>query len=224
MEQQDLYNLRCKELINNECSYQELNDYQNFKDLFSIEEFKEIIRKKNNRKQKRNRTKHKFLDMLKLALKSPKTKVVFGTLTFNDTSLSTKERTRTKKINEWIKSHFLIAIVNKDFGEKNGREHYHFIGLTTQELEDKNIKSKKGYEIFELKIKDYKLGHEPDLLIIDLKKNDISKTINYLLKLNNHSNKNSTKARVRVIKSKIYEYFIEEDKKTAKNALKIANF
>lgn len=52
MEQQDLYSLRCKELLVNECSYQELNDYSNFEDLFSIEEFKEIIRKKNNRKQK----------------------------------------------------------------------------------------------------------------------------------------------------------------------------
>jgi hypothetical protein len=45
------------------------------------------------------------------------------------------------------------------------------------------------------------MGFEPTLCLVDLNINDIEKTIQYLLKLNNHSNKLSTKNRVRIIKS-----------------------
>ena len=50
------------------------------------------------------------------------------------------------------------------------------------------------------------MGFEPTLCLIDLNKNDIQKTVNYLLKLNNHSSKLTTKNRVRIIKNYQYNY------------------
>ena len=103
--------------------------------------------------------------------------------------------------------------MNKDFGAKNEREHYHFIAITLEPLEElktcenKAKKSKKGYTLYELKRKNYSLGFEPTLCKIDLKKNDFDKTINYLLKLNNHSTKITTKSRVRIVKSPLMSLY-----------------
>ena len=213
-----LYKERCRELLNMGLAHSELNDYDNFKDIMREDVFKVFMRDKQNRKNKRYRTKEKFKELITIYnnSKCPTKNLVFGTLTLNNETLSQKERTRTKKIDKWLKSHFLISIVNKDFGEKNGREHYHFLGITCQALEKKfhedgkPIKSKKGYIIYELVKKDYSLGHEPDICIVDFDKSDINKTTNYLLKLNNHSNKILAKNRVRIIKSDLMKLFIKE--------------
>lgn len=202
-EQMKMYKLICKNLIDNGLALEELNNYDNFKDYFSENEFKTIIKTKQNRKNKRYRTKNKFLKMYRLAsmINNDNKKIVFGTITLNDHYLNLKEDTYIRKIDSWLKEHFIYSILNKDFGTKTEREHYHFIGLTTEDIESKAVKSKTGYEVYELKNKTYKMGFEPTLCLIDLNINDINKTIEYLLKLNNHSNKLSTKNRTRVIKN-----------------------
>ena len=204
----EMYQFRCRTLIDNGLAYEELENYANFKNVFSKYEFECIIREKHNRKNKRHRTKSKFIELYRIAslIENQNKKIVFGTITLDNKHLNQKEDTYIRKINKWLKNHFIYAILNKDFGSKTEREHYHFIGLTIEEIETKNSKSKKGYEIFELKNKDYEMGFEPTLCIIDLNENDIQKTVNYLLKLNNHSNKITTKNRVRIIKNKQYEY------------------
>lgn len=196
-----LYKLICKKLIDNGLALEELNNYDNFKEFFTQSEFKTIIKTKQNRKNKRYRTKNKFLELYRISYVVPNTKIVFGTITLNDHYLGLKENTYIRNIHEWLKRHFVYSILNKDFGSKTEREHYHFIGLTTEELEAKNVKSKTGYQVYELVKKDYKMGFEPTLCLVDLNINDIEKTIQYLLKLNNHSNKLSTKNRVRIIKN-----------------------
>lgn len=206
-ETMDYYKVRCKKLIDNGLAYEELNNYSNFKDIFSKYEFENILRTKQNRKNKRYRTKNKFMDIYKIASFIEERKyIVFGTITLDNKHLNQKEDTYIRKIHKWLKEHFLYAILNKDFGKKTEREHYHFIGLTTEEIETKKNKSKKGYEIYELKNKTYDMGFEPTLCIIDLNKSNIDKTTNYLLKLNNHSNKEGTKSRIRVIKNIKYKY------------------
>lgn len=204
----ELYQFYCKCLLDNGLCYEELNNYDNFKELFSKIEFQNILKEKQNRKQKRNRTRQKFFELYRIAslIDNEKKAIVFGTITLADKYLNQKEDTYIRKINKWLKEHFIIAILNKDFGKKNEREHYHFIGLTIEDIESKKNKSKKGYEIYELKNKNYTMGFEPTLCLIDLNKNDIKKTVNYLLKLNNHSNKISTRNRLRVIKSIKYDY------------------
>ena len=213
-----LYKKRCRELLEHGLAYSELNNYENFKDILSEVVFKVFMKDKQNRKNKRYRTKEKFKEIIIVYnnSKCPTKNLVFGTLTFNKETLSLEEETRVKKMNKWLKSHFLISIVNKDFGDKTGREHYHFLGITSQALEvkynknGKPKKSKKGYVIHELVNKDYKLGFEPTICIVDFDKSDIDKTTNYLLKLNNHSNKILAKNRVRVIKSDLMKLFIKE--------------
>lgn len=187
----------------------QLNQYKNFESLMSEETFKILINRKQNRKNKRYRTKQKYKEIYQLSLCSEDSKIVFGTITLNNYYLSLEERTRTKLINKWLKSHFVYSILNKDFGKKTEREHYHFIGLTLRPLkqclndQEEPKKSKKGYYIYELEKQDFKLGFEPTLCLVDLQKNDLDKTINYLLKLNNHSTKITTRNRVRIIKSPI---------------------
>lgn len=204
----ELYQFYCKSLIKNGLALEELNNYTNFEKVFDENTFKKIINEKQNRKNKRYRTKNKFLEIYRVAevVNNENKVIVFGTITLSDKYLKQKENTYIRKIHKWLKKHFIYAILNKDFGAKTEREHYHFIALTIEELESKKNKSKKGYEIFELKNKDYTMGFEPTLCIVDLGKNDINKTINYLLKLNNHSNKLGTKSRVRVIKNAQYQY------------------
>lgn len=196
-----LYKLVCKNLIDNGLALEELNNYDNFKEIFTQEEFKTIIKNKQNRKNKRYRTKNKFLELYRISKCFKNSKIVFGTITLNDHYLRLKENSYIRNIHEWLKQHYIYSILNKDYGSKTEREHYHFIGLTTEELEPKNVKSKTGYEVYELKNKNYKMGFEPTLCLIDLNINDIEKTIQYLLKLNNHSNKITTKNRVRIIKN-----------------------
>lgn len=205
-EPMEIYYFHCKELKNNGLINSELNNYANFKDLFSKYEFDMILKTKQNRKNKRYRTKQKYKELFELAcfFGLDNVNIVFGTMTLSNDTLRLKEETYVKKIDKWLTSHFIYAIVNKDYGSKTEREHYHFIGLTKERIEDTGRKSRKGNELFELVKKDYNLGFEPDLCIIDLNKNDLDKTINYLLKLNNHSSKSSSKNRVRIIKG--WEY------------------
>lgn len=199
----ELYQFRCKCLIDDGLALEELNNYANFRNLFSKYEFEKILREKQNRKNKRYRTKEKFKELFKLNeyIKNENKRIVFGTITLNDYYLNMKEDTYIRKIHKWLKKHFIYVILNKDFGKRTEREHYHFIGLTIEEIETTKKNSKKGYEIYELKNKDYQMGFEPTLCIIDLNKNDIQQTVNYLLKLNNHSNKITTRNRVRIIKN-----------------------
>lgn len=209
----DLYKNRCTTLLKLGLSYDELNKYDNFSDILSEDDFKLEIRFKQNRKNKRNRTKRNLMEILRFyqVINGDKT-LVFGTCTLNDKTLKLKPETIDKKLNFWLKEHFRWVIVNIDYGKKNERKHYHFIGITTEQLETTHQKSKTGFEIFELNNKTYEMGWEPSLLIVDFNKNDIDKTINYLLKLNNHSNKETTSNRTRVIKQDIIK-FVTKDKK-----------
>lgn len=210
----DLYKNRCTALLKLGLAYDELNKYDNFKDILSEDDFKLELRFKQNRKNKRNRTKRHLMELLRFynGLDSNKY-LVFGTCTLNDKTLGFKPETIDKKINFWIKEHFMWSLVNIDYGKKNERKHYHFIGITIEDIETTHQKSKTGYDIYELKNKTYEMGWEPSLLIVNFNKNDIDKTINYLLKLNNHSNKDTTSNRVRIIKKDIVKLFTEDKRK-----------
>lgn len=224
----ELYKLRCKALLEKnrienptEINYAKLNDFKYFKDILNENEFQEIIRFKQNRKNKRYRVDK----MLKNALITTNginiRKVVFGTITLEDKFLCQKEDTYIRKINNWLKQHFLVAIVNKDFGEKNEREHYHFIGITTEDLYFTNHYSHKGIPLMRLKKDNYSMGFY-NLELINFE--DKKKIRNYLLKLNNHSNKNTSKNRVRLIKNPFYRLIEGEPAKVPKKPLKIKNF
>ena len=196
-----------------EIDYHKYNAYDFFKDIIPQEVFKELIRRKKNRQQKRCRYKRKIHRMTELCWAIERDmgaipKLVFVTMTLDDKNIKLKEETRLKKIAKWTKSHFAYAIVNKDYGKTTEREHYHAVGLTIQPLEDTGKKSHKGYQEYRFKKQNYECGFEPTMLIIDTKDNE--KINSYLLKLNNHSNKSTTKrSRVRIFGKKIYKKFMD---------------
>ena len=123
-------------------------------------------------------------------------KLIFGTLTFSDSTLArTSERTRTRYVTKYLSDHTYHYIANIDFGDKNNREHYHFIAMVKDKLE----------------CKDWNYGLSK-FQWIKMTSKDIKSTKNYLLKLNNHSYKSSTRQK-RIIRDrredKIIDYFIE---------------
>lgn len=128
-------------------------------------------------------------------------KIVFGTLTFKDKVLeNTNERTRTRYITKFLSEETYHYIANVDYGSKNNREHYHFIAMI-----DKKIDLKK-----------WKHGSNK-VSFVPLDKNEIQSIKNYLLKLNNHSYKESTKQR-RILRDRnldnrvdLYAEFAEDE-------------
>lgn len=204
----ELYKLRCNELLQEKTiiNYQKTSKYEYFNDILNEEDFKKATRLKNRKSGKRRRCYkklEKILDMYEDLYfnQGIYCNLVFGTCTFDNKSMTWKEETRTKKINKWIKQHFVIALANIDYGEKTEREHHHFIGLTFEELIFTGKKSKSGYDLYNIKEnQDYKLGHEPNLEIIEKIENE-RKISNYLVKINHHSNKKSAlNRRIRVLK------------------------
>lgn len=205
-----IYKQRANEILKNEktiINYFKTRDYENFKDIMSYEDFKKALRIKNRKQGRRKRCYKKLEPIINqyeelFYEKGIYCNIVFGTCTFDNNSMSWKEETRTKKVNKWIKEHFTIALANIDYGKTTEREHHHFIGLTFEELEKTGKKGKKGFDMYEIKDnKNYGLGFEPNLEIINDFDND-KKLSNYLVKLNFHSNKNSTRnRRIRVLKN-----------------------
>ena len=153
----ELYKARWKQLqsapiSDNKIDYFWSNNYKYFEDILSIEDFTKAIRLKNRKKSRRKRCHNKLENIL---VKYEELyfnqgiycNLVFGTCTFKNESMAWKEETRTKKINKWIKEHFIIALANIDYGGKTEREHHHFIGLTLEEVEQVSGKGKKGYKM-----------------------------------------------------------------------------
>lgn len=211
-----IYDIRAKELKKgltiygkvNLQFYKELSNYDNFKDLMNETEFNKVIRTKRNRRDRRRRANKKLRPMI-----SEQANVVFGTCTFDDSQFYKKngqlikERTRTKKVNEWLQRHFKYCVVNIDYGEKNEREHHHFIGVPNDDTllipimnsNGTQKKSKKGHPLYHLdeKNQDYTLGFEPDIekVVYDGDDYYMKRLSNYLLKITNHINKDTTKNR-----------------------------
>lgn len=206
----EIYKTRVKEILKNgknAINYAKVRDYNYFKDILNYEDYKKALRVKNRKSQRRRKCNKKLENIINLYEElfyenGIYCNIVFGTCTFNNDSMEMKEETRTKKVNKWIKEHFIIALANIDYGSKKEREHHHFIGITLEELEDIKKRGKKGYKMYEIKEnKNYKIGFEPNLEIIyDIEDN--KKLSNYLVKLNFHSNKKSTQnRRIRVLKN-----------------------
>lgn len=214
---EELYKKRCRALkdstykINKYLYYQTLNNYDNFRDILREEEFNQITRNKKNRSAKRYRANKKMIPIKDAINLDDKRYSVFGTFTFKEemfykkNGAATTERTRTKKVNEEIKKLFDYAIANIDYGSKNEREHHHVSGILKSGLELELIIDKKTGELILSKTgrPQYKiLGYDEPLgftgfELIELNYEDLKykKVSNYLVKINNHSNKVTSKNR-----------------------------
>ena len=108
----------------------------------------------------------------------------FITITFNPTTLeNTNEQTRRKYVSRWLKSLTPFYVANIDYGEKNGREHYHAV-ITSDTRPPKSW----NYGFI-------------DILKVNTTETDTKRVSKYISKLTNHAIKHTTKSK-RIIYSR----------------------
>lgn len=180
-----------KKLYLNGLDYRTIEHYCNFDKI----ELRECFRIYNANHQ---RKKNGFNELCKwmFAIQNTQTykdfEIVFGTLTFKDKVLdSTSARTRARYITKFLSNQTYHYMANIDFGNKNNREHYHFIAM----IEKKMNLSKWKYG-----------GNKVE--VVPTTSQDIASVKNYLMKLNNHSYKESTRQQ-RILKDRNKESTVD---------------
>lgn len=189
-------------------SKEDIESYINYDKILKYEEFKlcQVIYK--NFRQRKYKNKEKILKWI-YAIKNIKMyenyKIVFGTLTFNDEDLKINKLTRRRYVQRFLKENVIEYIANIDYGKVNNREHYHFIAIIKE-----NINTKKWKRIINIK-----------KVNID----SIENTINYVLKLNNHSFKDTTKnERILQDRDKFIEKIVDTIYKEEYYKFKLKNY
>lgn len=145
-------------------------------DNLSEEEFVECCKIYNNNHKRRYNGMNYITKMLfiKYYLKN-KPKLVFITLTFNDKDLQASEDTRRQRVRRFLNKNCIHYQANIDFGDKNGREHYHAYALIDNKIDLKSW------------------GRDIKVQTIGITPKDVKSAKNYVLKINNHSYKDSTR-------------------------------
>ena len=176
------------------------SDYIYFLDHFSEEEAKECIKIYNADKLRKyrlfNRVVEWFYAVRELGTYQDN-KMVFFTLTFNDEDLkNTNKETRRKYVERFLKENSISYVANIDYGKENGREHYHALAVIEEDIDIKKWKRISWIET------------------VPKKSKDLRKITKYILKLTNHSYKESTR-REKAIYSKnndLLKFYLEQNK------------
>lgn len=203
----DQYKKRCRflyDVIAYDKKYDSLNCYDYFKDILSYIEYRKCKNKDTSRYRKRSRCFSKY-NTIDIIAKLTNSKMVFGTITLNDDYFRLEIENQKKVLQRYLKQHYFYVIKNKDYGGKTDRLHYHFIGLTFDKIISNGKKSKKGRPMYNIENDNWKYGFSPNLEIIEYNCQDKKILSNYLVKLNNHSNKISVKkSKLSILKNKKY--------------------
>lgn len=156
------------------------NEKENYTDYFDNETIDLCFKIYNSNKQRKRRNLDQIIRWYFLILRVrsyEKYKLIFLTLTFTDKVLEkTSEVTRRRYTQRFLNENTFHYIANIDYGAKNGREHYHALVMVDKDIDNK--KWKYGAINFQR---------------VGLNSKDIKSIKNYILKLNNHSYKESTK-------------------------------
>lgn len=153
------------------------NYYKEFsEDIILKSNFKSCERIYNSISKRKSRVFKKLIYWFYYISKNDDKFLIFGTLTFNDEILErTSKETRRRYVSRFLNDNSIHYVANIDYGKLNDREHYHFIALLDHKI-DKNLWV-YGFTWF-TKIK---------------KNTSLRNRKNYLLKLTNHTYKDSTK-------------------------------
>ena len=171
----DIFKARKKYLYE---KYKDLDSFKNYSDLMNEEQFDTCNKIYKNQLQRKYKIKERLNNWLYAIKEIPQYKdyiIVFGTLTFNDKLLKNKKETRRKYVERFLREQTEEYISNIDYGKINDREHYHFIALVKNKINCKEWRS-----IINIKK-------------IPIKMEDRDRVKNYLMKLNNHTFKESTR-------------------------------
>lgn len=154
-----------------------VNEYPTFSNDDSLKcNFDECVRMYNAISKRKSRVFKKMLYWFYYISKNDDKNLIFGTLTFrDDVLLSTSKETRRRYIARFLNTNTLHYVANIDYGKTTDREHYHFIALVDHNIE--KDKWRYGFSLFN-KIK---------------KNTSLRNRKNYLMKITNHTYKDSTK-------------------------------
>lgn len=100
----------------------------------------------------------------------------FVTLDFRSEALELAYNERKKEVTQYLRSQFDHGVANVDYGSQYGREHFHAICWNDCAFEQPDLSR-------------WKLGDHPDCRIVA----DADDTVDYMLKLVNHSLKINTR-------------------------------
>lgn len=181
----------------NNSGYVDSNKVESYDGIFDEETIKNCFKIYNaNRQRKRNGLNEMISWLFTITklqaspneedrLNSNEFKLIFGTLTFTDEILQkTSPNTRRRYVARFLNQYAIEYMANIDFGEENEREHYHFVALVNRSFSKNSWKY--GYDYYRN---------------IKLDISALKKAKNYLLKINNHSYKESTRQE-RILKSR----------------------
>lgn len=153
-------------------NFSQAQRFKNLEELEEPEEWFECERINNAFSNRRKRLSKRINDMLDMG------QCLFLTLTFtNDVFKHTTPETRRKYVSRYLKEYTNKYVANIDFGEKNGREHYHAVVLCDK-IDISWWQSNCGNIDFEK---------------IIINENTCTKLSKYVAKLANHAIKETTK-------------------------------
>jgi len=122
------YNSKINLFDNEDKAYDFLNNLL----IVLPKEYKECLRIRMAEFKRGQRLNYKIKDIVFSDYGIP----LFLTLTFNDKVLnSTSKDTRRRYVARWLKDNSIKYVANIDFGEKNGREHYHAVVLVSNNID-----------------------------------------------------------------------------------------
>lgn len=170
-------------LYNSGIDYNDIREY----DYLNEEEFKECQRiEYNNHKRKQYNGGYIYEMAFIMSTFKVEYNMYFLTLTFNNDAFNVSEETRHNAVKRYLSANTEMYMANIDFGDLNEREHYHAIVIAKE--------MPTGWKLGFMKAQ--KINFDKNNYMEDLKR-----VKNYILKLNNHSFKVSTKLR-RVMKDR----------------------
>lgn len=170
----------------NKASYRSFKDFDrsaldDLEDRVGLEIVEECRKVSHNTHARRKRCKVKIGDIVFDG------KAYFLTLTFSDDSLAdSTEKRRRIWVSRLLKRYCVKYVANIDYGEQNGREHYHAIADIDPSNVDKLKKSWKCHGFLDIR----KVGDSQA---------DLDKTTKYVDKLTSHAFKDSTHRRRLII-------------------------
>lgn len=172
----DLYKEERYNLLKEKKDVSNFSYYHSFQKEPLKSNFDECVKMYNSISRRKTRVFKKLIYWFYYISKYTDKMLIFGTLTFRDEVLgSTSKETRRRYVARFLNDNTLHYVSNIDYGKKNNREHYHFIALVVSKI--KKDSWPYGYDSYS-RIK---------------KNSSLRNRKNYLLKLTNHTYKDTTR-------------------------------
>ena len=151
-------------------------------DYFNLDE--ETLTECERIRNAKNKQRQKIEDHIKFLFELQNCDLYFATFNFNDEALTKKEDTRKQLIRRLLNKVCEDYILNIDYGEKKGREHYHAIVAIRKKNETKHLN-----EFGHLKLEELDSYNYGNYDLEEIKTDDLDKVrlARYITKLTMHS-------------------------------------